>query len=114
MEKVVFIISDRIGGANNPELGSKLMRAFLYSLARNTAGRPSLVLFMNDGVRLACKGSESLDDLALLAEAGVGIRACGTCLDYLGLMDSLEVGEVGTMPDSVAALMDSSDSMTVC
>jgi selenium metabolism protein YedF len=114
MDKVVLIVSDRIGGANNPELGGKLMRNFIYSLARNEAARPSLVLFFNDGVKLACEGSESLDDLVLLAEAGVGIKACGTCLDYLGLKDALKVGEVGTMPDSVAALMDSSDVVTVC
>jgi len=114
VDKVVFIVADRIGGANNPELGGKLMRNFIYSLARNEAARPSLVLFMNDGVKLACEGSESLDDLVLLAQAGVGIRACGTCLDYLGLKDALKVGEIGTMPDSVAALMDSSDVVTVC
>ena len=113
MGKVVFIVSDRIGASSNPELGGKLMRAFLYSLARNEAARPSLVLFMNDGVRLVCEGSDSLDDLTLLAEAGVGIRACGTCLDYLGLKDSVAVGAAGTMPDSVAALMDSSDVITI-
>ena len=114
MDKVVFIVADRIGSANNPELGGKLMHNFIYSLARNEAVRPSLVLFMNDGVKLACEGSDSLDDLRLLSAAGVGVKACGTCLDYLGLKDQLAVGEVGTMPDSVAALMDSSDVVTVC
>lgn len=114
METVVFIVSDRIGGANNPELGGKLMHNFVYSLARNEGARPSLVLMMNDGVRLACEGSDSVEDLRLLAAAGVGVKSCGTCLDYLGLKDALAVGEVGTMPDSVAALMDASDVITVC
>jgi intracellular sulfur oxidation DsrE/DsrF family protein len=112
--KVIFIVADRIGGGSNPELGGKLMRNFIYSLARNEAARPSLVLFMNEGVKLVCEGSDSLDDLALLVDAGVGVKACGTCLDYLGLKDAVRVGEVGTMPDSVAALMDSSDVVTVC
>jgi hypothetical protein len=92
--KVIFIVADRIGGGSNPELGGKLMRNFIYSLARNEAARPSLVLFMNEGVKLVCEGSDSLDDL--------------------GLKDAVRVGEVGTMPDSVAALMDSSDVVTVC
>ena len=110
MAKRVFIVTDRIG-RDNDELGAVLMKNFLYSLARNPE-RPKAVMFMNAGVRLACKGSASLDDLALLAENGVAIKACGTCLDFLGLKDELAVGEVGTMPDSVAALL-ADDVLTV-
>ena len=110
MAKRVFIVTDRIG-RDNDELGAVLMKNFLYSLARN-AERPKAVMFMNAGVRLACKGSASLDDLALLAENGVAIKACGTCLDFLGLKDELAVGEVGTMPDSVAALL-ADDVLTI-
>ena len=88
-----------------------LMKNFLYSLARN-AERPAAVVLMNEGVRLACNGSASLDDLGLLVEAGVAVRACGTCLDFLGLKDRLAVGEVGTMPDSVAALV-ADDVLTI-
>ena len=68
---------------------------------------------MNDGVRLACVGSESLDDLHLLVEQGVAVKACGTCLDYLGLKESLAVGEVGTMPDSVAAMLGPDEFVTI-
>jgi len=110
MSKRVFIISDRIGRGDN-ELGFVLMKNFLYTLARN-AEAPTAVMLMNGGVRLACEGSPSLDDLALLAEKGVPILACGTCLDYLGLKGSLAVGEVGTMSDSVASLM-AEDVLTI-
>jgi selenium metabolism protein YedF len=103
MSKRVFIVTDRIGRGND-ELGAVLMKNFLYSLARNEA-KPKAVMLMNEGVRLACNGSASLDDLALLAENGVPIKACGTCLDFLGLADELAVGEVGTMPASVEALL---------
>lgn len=102
MSKQLLVSSDSIGQSG--ELGQLLMRNFLYSLARSSL-EPIAVLLMNSGVRLACEGSASLDDLRLLAEKGVAIKACGTCLDYLGLMDSLAVGEVGTMPDSVEAIM---------
>jgi len=110
MTKRVFITTDRIGQGSD-ELGALLMKNFLYTLARNEVA-PTAVMLMNGGVRLACTGSASLDDLALLAEKGVAIRACGTCLDFLGLKDALAVGEVGTMPDSVAALM-AEDVLTI-
>jgi selenium metabolism protein YedF len=110
MSKRVFIVTDKIGRGND-ELGGLLMKNFLYSLARNEDA-PKAVVLMNEGVRLACNGSASLDDLTLLAENGVPIKACGTCLDFLGLKDELAVGSVGTMPDSVAALM-SDDVLTI-
>jgi len=110
MAKTVFITSDRIGHTDD-ELGHVLMKNFLYALARN-AERPKAVMLMNEGVRLACTGSSSLDDLALLSLAGVAIKACGTCLDFYGLTEALAVGEVGTMTDSVAALI-ADDVLTV-
>ncbi len=110
MSKRVFITSDRIGHGDD-ELGTVLMRNFLYTLARN-AETPVAVTLMNAGVLLACEGSTSLDDLTLLAEKGVPIKACGTCLDYLGLKDRLAIGEVGIMADAVAALM-ADDVLTV-
>jgi len=110
MSKRVFITSDQIGRGDE-ELGHVLMKNFLYTLARNPE-LPTAVMLMNGAVRLACEGSASLDDLALLAEKGVPIKACGTCLDYLGLKDQLAVGEVGAMLDSVAALI-ADDVLTV-
>ena len=110
MSKRVFITTDRLGRGND-ELGGVLMKNFLYSLARQ-ADSPVAVMLMNGGVRLACSGSTSLDDLALLAENGVPVKVCGTCLDFLGLTDRLEVGVVGSMPDSVAALM-ADDVLTI-
>ena len=88
MAKRVFIVTDKIGRGND-ELGALLMKNFLYSLARAEQA-PKAVNFMNDGVRLACEGSHSLDDLALLAEKGVALGVCGTCLDYLGLKERVE------------------------
>lgn len=111
MAKTFLVLSDRIGGSDD-KLGAVLMRSFLYSLARNEE-RPARVLLMNDGVRLACEGSESLEDLRLLAEAGVPVRACGTCLDYLEIKEHLAVGEVGTMPASVEVLCGDEAVVTI-
>lgn len=111
MAKRILITTDKIG-RDNAELGSILMKNFLYSLARNEE-RPRAVMLMNEGVRLACNGSASLDDLRILREFGVAVKACGTCLDFLGLKDELAVGEVGAMPDSVAALVADPDILTI-
>lgn len=111
MAKRILILSDRFGSGEE-ELGRVLMRNFLYSLAREDK-RPAAVMFGNSGVRLACEGSDSLDDLSLLAENGVMVRACGTCLDYLGLMDKLAVGEVGTMPQLVGAICGDDEIVTI-
>lgn len=111
MGKVVFVESDRMGAANE-ELGHILMRNFLYSLAR-AAVKPRMVFLVNDGVKLACDGSESIDDLFLMVEDGVPVYACGTCLDYLGLKEQLKVGAVGTMADFVAQMLDAEDVVTV-
>ena len=58
---------------------------------------PETVLMYNGGVKLACTGSSSLDDLRTLAEAGVEIMSCGTCLNHYGLAEQLEVGEATNM-----------------
>lgn len=111
MAKRMLFLSDRIGRAND-ELGRVLMKNFLYSVARNDDA-PKAVMFMNEGVRLVCEGSDSLDDLHLLAEKGVAVKACGTCLDFLGLKDQVAVGDIGTMPESAAALLGADDVVTI-
>lgn len=111
MARTFWITTDRIGSGDE-ELGALLMRNFLYSLARAEV-RPARIMLANGGVRLACEGSGSLDDLRLLAEDGVAVKACGTCLDFLGLKDSLAVGEVGDMAGAVATLCGEADVVTV-
>jgi selenium metabolism protein YedF len=111
MATTFLVLSDRLGRGDD-DLGALLMRSFLYSLARNEV-KPERIVFMNGGVRLTCEGSESIDDLRLLAEAGVQVKSCGTCLDYFRLKDAVVVGEVGTMAGSVETLVGSADVVTI-
>ncbi len=111
MGTVVFINSERIG-TGDADLGARLMGSFLYSLAR-TPIKPEALVFMNTGVRLTCEGSVAVEDLALLAADGVAVYSCGTCLDWLGLRESLAVGVVGNMNDSAAMLMAADDVVSV-
>ncbi len=80
------------------------MRSFLKVLGGSEA-RPERAIFMNAGVRLTTEGSEVLDDIQALEDAGVEILSCGTCLDYFGLKEKLKIGKPTNMNETVAALM---------
>lgn len=111
MAKTFWFVSETLGSGDE-ELGRVLMRNFIYALAR-TEETPSRLMFMNAAVRLVCRESASLDDLRLLAEKGAVIKACGTCLDFLGLKEEMAVGEVGDMNGSAAVLSGDADVVTV-
>lgn len=92
---IIVISSDHMGTGKD-ELGIVLMKGFLYALTQ-LQRNPSMIIFYNSGAVLACKGSDSLEDLRYLEAQGVEILTCGTCLDYYGLTDALEVGSVTNM-----------------
>ena len=100
---VVFITTERLG-TGDPQLGDILMKAFLNTLW-DAEPKPSKILFLNDAVRLTTEGSEVLDSLKLLEEAGVEIFSCGTCLEYYQLKDKLKVGQITNMYDTVDSLL---------
>jgi selenium metabolism protein YedF len=93
--ETIFIASNQIG-AGSDELGSLLMRGYLKTLIE-APKLPKRIIFMNGGVRLVAEGSDSHESLAKLAELGVEIIACGTCLDYYKLKEKLAVGRVSNM-----------------
>lgn len=91
----MVVSSDRMGSGDE-ELGTVLMKGFLFALTQLTE-LPGKILFYNGGARLTCKGSESVEDLKAMERQGVEILTCGTCLDYYGLKEKLEVGGVTNM-----------------
>lgn len=91
-DTVVFLPSDRVGEGND-ELGGVLTKAMIYSLTQ-VEPRPDAMILMNAGVKLAVEGSELLEDLNILVDNGMRLLVCGTCLDYFGIKEKLEVGEV--------------------
>lgn len=100
----VFISSPTIGSGDD-ELGALLMRGFTYALAE-AESPPARVILMNGGVTLAVEGSESLQNLKRLAERGVDILACGTCLEFYKLKDKLAVGRVSNMYEIAGRLLE--------
>ncbi len=92
---VVFVGSDTMGRGDD-KLGKILIGAMLGALPETTP-RPSAIVFMNAGVKLAVESSEMLDKIRKLEELGIEILVCGTCLDYFNLKDKVAVGKVSNM-----------------
>lgn len=99
---VVFIDNDSMGRGSE-ELGKILMRSFLQTLEQSDI-QPKKVILVNNGVRLACQGSEVLEDLQELSAKGSEILACGTCLEFFGIKKDLMVGKVSNMYEILNSL----------
>lgn len=95
-KKIVAVISSPNMGDGDEELGRTLMKGFIYALSQQDV-LPETILFYNGGASLSCEGSPALEDLKSLEAQGVEILTCGTCLDFYGLKDELQVGEVTNM-----------------
>jgi selenium metabolism protein YedF len=100
--KVFFITGDALGNGDQ-DLGDVLIRGFLKTL-KNVEPLPAKIIFMNTGVKIPTQNEKAKNYLSQLAEAGVSILVCGTCLDYYELGTELEVGEISNMYEIVEAL----------
>lgn len=101
---LVLVVSEDKMGRGPAELGDILVRSFFYSLGE-IDHRPQTVIFLNTGVRLVIEGSPIVENLGALAEQGVSLLACGTCLDYFDLRDQLAVGRISNMYDIAETMM---------
>jgi selenium metabolism protein YedF len=101
---VVFVTSD-VFGQGDKKLGQILMKAFIKTL-KELETPPQRIIFANSGVRLTTEGSDLVEELRLLQQQGVTILSCGTCLDYYGLLDSLQVGTATNMYEIATALVE--------
>jgi selenium metabolism protein YedF len=95
---VVVILSDNRMGRGDDLLGDILIRAFIHTLLQ-LKPLPETIICYNAGVKLAAKDSVVLDDLQQLAQAGVDILVCGTCVNYFGLGDQVAAGHISNMYD---------------
>ena len=92
---VVVISSDQMG-TGEAELGKTLLKGFIYALSQQDE-LPTTILFYNKGAFITCEESASIEDLKSLEAQGVEILTCGTCLNFYGLTEKLQVGEVTNM-----------------
>ncbi len=108
---LVFVTADHIGRGDEA-LGRGLMKNFLLTL-KEMGGELWRLIFVNSGVKLCVRGSESLEALRDLEAGGVSILVCGTCLNHFGLLESKEVGETTNMLDVVTSLQTADQVVTV-
>ncbi len=102
-EKTVVFITSAVVGKGDDELGTKLMVNFLGTLPELGDGLWRIIL-LNGGVKLAIPGAASFDKLKALADGGVDILVCGTCLEFFGLLEKKGVGQTTNMLDVVTSL----------
>ena len=101
--RVVVLSADTMG-LGDEKLGKKLMKAFIFALTSQDE-LPDKVICYNTGARLTTLDADTVKDLKTLEAAGTTVMTCGTCLDFYGLKDQLQVGIVSNMYDIVEAQM---------
>lgn len=109
---MTIAFSSNIMGRGSEELGKILIKSFIYALTESTP-YPATLVFYNGGVQLTSEGSEVLDDLEKLADQGVEILSCGTCLDFYGLKGKLRVGSVTNMYTILEKLKNATNTVTI-
>lgn len=110
--KKVVVLSSDIMGRGDEKLGRILMKAFLNTLSESENLPWRLVLF-NRGVLLAVEGADTIAALSTLAEKGVEILVCGTCLDYFGTKERVAVGTVSNMFEILETMLVASNSVSI-
>ena len=100
----VFLTSD-LFGRGDAELGRILMKAFIKTIG-DLDPLPGKLIFVNSAVGLTTEGSAVISDLKALTARGIEIISCGTCLDFYGLLDKLEVGLASNMYEIAQSLVE--------
>jgi len=111
MARTILITSCYLGRGDD-ELGAKLMGSFLRKLCVMEK-TPERIVFYNSGVKLIAEGSEVLDALSTLADQGVELIGCGTCLTHFGLLDKIAVGRKSDMQEIAAVITGAADVVKV-
>ncbi|KAF0120406.1 MAG: hypothetical protein FD151_1668 [bacterium] len=102
---IVIYINSNLMGVGDEELGRILMGAFLKTMI-GAEPQPRKLIFVNSGVKLVTKGSEVLESITEMERKGIEILSCGTCLNFYGLKEKLQVGVVSNMYDIIESLIE--------
>ena len=92
----MVVVSSQFAGQGDDTLGTALMKSFIYTVTEAEV-LPECMIFYNGGVKLTTEGSPVLEDIQKLADAGVEVLSCGTCLNFYGLEQKLKAGQVTNM-----------------
>ena len=110
--ELVYIIPANTMGKGDDDLGRILMQAFIKTMGE-VSPLPQKIFFYNSGVRLTTADSNLVEPLRELADKGVEILSCGTCLDFYNLKKELQVGEMTNMYNILEAITKATKTVTV-
>ena len=102
-DTLLIIGSDTMG--KDEELGKVLMKAFFETM-KVTKEIPNTIFFLNAGVKLTTVSEDIVPIIKELADMGVEIFSCGTCLKYYNLEAEMKVGYRGTSNHIVEGIKD--------
>lgn len=100
---MLVVATDALG--REEEIGKILVKGFFETM-KVTKEIPHTIFFLNAGVKLTTVNHEIIPVLKDLAEMGVEIFSCGTCLKYYNLETELKVGYRGTTNHIVEGMKD--------
>ncbi len=92
----IVVIDSNSMGYGNEDLGKILIKGFINTLDQ-LENLPLEIICYNSGVTLAIKGSDTSQSMKKLESQGVKITLCGTCVDFYGIKDNIEIGTISNM-----------------
>jgi selenium metabolism protein YedF len=92
----IIVLTSNLMGGGNEDLGKILMKGFLNTLP-SLEKIPQEIICYNSAVTLARKGTDTALSLVKLNNLGVKITLCGTCVDFFGIKEEIEVGTISNM-----------------
>jgi len=104
-KKTLLIIMGTDSLGKDEELGKKLVKGF-FDTMKVYKQLPHTIFFLNAGVKLTTVNEEIVPVLKELAELGVELYSCGTCLKHYNLESDLKVGNRGTTNHIVEGMQD--------
>ncbi len=112
LSNLVIIVGKDTMGEGERELGEILMKSYFYALSE-AEPYPKAIIFINSGVKLTTMNLQVIEYLKKLHEMGTEILSCGTCLDYYGLKDMLQIGEISNMYTIVEFMNEANNTITL-
>jgi selenium metabolism protein YedF len=104
-KKTLLLIMGTDSLGKDQDLGKKLIKGF-FDTMKVYKQLPHTMFFLNAGVKLTTVNEETVAVLKELADLGVEIYSCGTCLKYYDLESQLKVGNRGTTNHIVEGMQD--------
>ncbi|MEN8190319.1 MAG: sulfurtransferase-like selenium metabolism protein YedF [Thermodesulfobacteriota bacterium] len=101
---LVYVIPSDTMGSGDDELGWALLQTYIATISE-VSPLPEKIFFYNGGVKIVATEGKALEAVKRLAEEGVGIYSCGTCLEFFKLENDLRVGKITNMYDILDSMV---------